>query len=62
MAKNEVAKSNNGTPAYSQKDVDVRETATFTEIERETHEPFKVTVERVRQETHIRETRNSKKR
>lgn len=50
MAKNEVAKSNKNTPAYNQKDVDVKETAVLTEIERETHEPYKVTVEKVRQQ------------
>lgn len=53
MAKNEVAKRGNSSPAYSQKDSGSVEAASVTDTHTETFEPGKTTIQDTHSETVI---------
>ncbi len=61
MGKNEISKSTNNTPTYSQKDSGSRTTDNKTDVYRETYEPNKTTFEHIHSETHVEEHVSSKR-
>ena len=60
MGKNEVSKSSNNMPAYSQKESGSTTVENVTEIYRETYEPNKTTFEQIRSETTVTTHSSSK--